>query len=306
MMKASTPFDDIALYILVAELKSFSAVGRRMGLPASSIMRRMDGLERSLGAKLISRSTRQLGLTEAGELFIERAKLIMANFAEARDLVHNLDAEPRGTLRIDASNAFGRRHVVPVVQQMLGEYPAIRINLSLNDEHIDLISEGVDIAIRIGVLPDSNLLATKLAPLRRVVCATPEYLNRFGRPETPEDLDSHVCLTHLNCNSSALNWRFMYDGEIRSFPVKGRFAVNNVEALVEMVLQGAGIAHLPTWLIHEDLVAGRLVPLLDTHSIPENLRGGVYAVRTASRTMPVKVGEFLARLRARLEAIPVH
>jgi len=263
----------LTLFATVVEAGGFTEAGRRIGLTASSVARRMDNLEASLGARLLTRTTRHITLTEAGAAFHERASRIAADLAEARALVAGLDAEPRGTLRIDVPVAFGRLHVAPLLGELLAHHPALHVDLSLTDRHIDLAEEGVDVAVRLGLLPDSGLVAAKLAPLRRVACASPSYLDRRGCPAAPADLAGHDCLVMQHCTGAARSWYFMEDGKLRPAAVGSRMRVNNAEVLVGAAVRGLGIAHLPTWLVHKEIASGELVPVLEGFEAPEAEQG---------------------------------
>jgi len=298
-LKAASTLDDIELFVAVIAAGSFSEAGRRLGLTASSVARRMDELEAELGTRLLTRSTRRLGLTEAGTIFHERAARISAELAEAKAVIAGLDDEPRGTLRIDASVAFGSRHVAPTLGELVARHPQLSVELSVNDSHIDMVESGVDLAIRLGILPDSGLVASKLAPLRRAVVGSPDYLSSNGRPETPNDLLRHECLVMQNCAGASRSWHFRDGRNLKPVAVKGRVKANNAEALVATAIAGAGLAHLPTWLVYQEITAGSLIPLLGSYEALDEDQGGIYAVRPAARTPSAKLRVFVDLLRAR-------
>lgn len=298
-MKPTSTLDDVELFVTVVASSSLSEAGRRLGLTPSSVARRMDDLEAELGVRLLTRTTRRLGLTEAGAAFHERAARVAADLAEAKAMVAGFDAEPRGTLRVDASVAFGSRHIAPVLGQLAARFPDLCVELTLNDRHVDLVHEGVDLAIRLGILPDSGVVAGKLAPLRRVVVASPDYLARRGIPDRPEALADHECLV-MHCASAARSWHFVAAGRgLRTYAVSGRVRTNNAEALVAAAVGGAGLAHLPTWLVHEHVQAGRLIPLLQAFEASSAEQGGIYTVRPAARVSSAKVQAFNELLRER-------
>ena len=175
--------DAIRTFVEVATERSFTAVAKRRDVAVSSVTRKIDALEAELGVKLLARSSRSLVLTDAGEQFLPRARNIVSEMDDAKHGLADLHADPRGLLTVTAPAAFGRRHVVPAIAEFLERYPSIEIDLHLSDERVDLMTQRVDVAIRIGLLPDSDLVATRLAPSRRLACASPDYLTRHGRPE---------------------------------------------------------------------------------------------------------------------------
>jgi len=186
----------MGLFVEVVAAGSFSEAGRRRGLAASSVTRSINALEDQLGVRLLNRSTRKLSLTEAGRLYHERSRRIIAEVEDARLSVSQLEAAPRGTLRMNVPVAFGRLHVAPALPTFLARYPGLQVDLSMTDGFIDLVEEGVDLAVRIGELEDSSLIARRLAPNRRVICASPDYLRQAGVPRVPEDLRTHNCLIY--------------------------------------------------------------------------------------------------------------
>ena len=186
----------------------------------------------------------------------------MAELAEAKDAVTSLSAEPRGVLTVTAPSPFGRRHVVPAVASFLSRYPRLEIDLHVSDEIIDLVQQRVDVAVRIGVLPNSDLLATRLAPQRRVACASPEYLKRCGAPGRPEDLLNHNCLTVRSAPSRVGWWSFAGVNRGKPLAVHGSLRSDESDALLQAALRGVGIAHLATWMVAQEIAAGRLVLLM--------------------------------------------
>lgn len=284
---------------------SFSAAGRELGLAPSSVARGIAALEDDLGIRLLNRTTRKLNLTEAGQLYLERAKRILAEVEEARLSVTQLEADPRGTLRLNLPTAFGRAHVVPMLSDFLRQYPELSLDLSLTDAFVDLVEEGIDLAIRIGELQDSSLVARKLAPNIRVLCASPAYFKRAGRPSAPDQLRNHSCLIYKRGNDRPV-WHFRApDGEIEDVQVAGHFQTNNTEALVTMGLEGQGLMVVPTWLVGTDIVEGRLKTVLDDYTVsPTALDTGIYAVFPYNRHLSPKVRAFVDALVARFTPTP--
>jgi DNA-binding transcriptional LysR family regulator len=303
-MKTTSTLDDVELFTIVVAAGNFSEAGRRVGLTASSVARRISDLEGELGTVLLTRTTRRMGLTEAGSLFYARAARITSELVEAKAEVSGLDAVPRGKLRVSLSNSFGSRHVASVLGDLTIRYPELSIDLNLDDAYVDLVQTRTHVAIRLGRLPDSSLVATKLAPQRRVVVGSPAYFARRAIPQFPEDLAGHDCLVIRNC--PARSWHFIdpKEGGARLYPVNGRVTANAGEPLIAAALAGAGIAHLPTWMVYEYVKAGSLIPVLKPFYAGEETHGAIYAVRPASAAAPAKVKVFVQLLRERFGQPP--
>jgi DNA-binding transcriptional LysR family regulator len=277
-------------FVRVAETHSFSEAARRMRTSKSLVSRQVAALETELGARLLNRTTRALTLTEVGHGYFQRASQILAEVADANLSVSQLQAAPRGRLRVDAPISFGVLHLIPAISGFLCRCPDVDIELSLNDRYIDLIDEGVDLAIRIGRLADSSLVARKLATARRILCASPAYLAAFGTPATPSDLKGHRCLGYTNI-ASTREWLF-HDRDGRPWPVdvEGRLRVNNGDALRAAALRGIGIVSLPSFIVGGDLQTGTLVSLLADY-IPQDF--AIHAVYPHSRHLSPKVRAFV-------------
>lgn len=273
----------------VVDSSSFSAAGRQLGMAPSSVARAVSALEDELGVRLLNRSTRKLSLTEAGRLYHEHSRRILADVEEARLSVTALEAAPRGMLRLNVPVSFGRVHVAPALPAFLSTYPAIRIDLEMTDAFVDLVEEGVDLAIRIGELQDSNLVARRLAPNRRVICASPGYLERAGVPQAPEDLSQHDCLIYKRHQNRAV-WRLRAAGQIHEIEVSGSLQANNADALHAVALGGLGLAILPCWLVGPDIQQGALEIVLPGYQVsPAALDTHIFAVFPHSRHLSPKV-----------------
>lgn len=295
----------IRAFVRSVDLGSFSRAAREEGVKVSTVSRYVSALEADLGAALLNRSTRRLHLTEAGATFYERAAQILSDVEEARSATISLNARPQGLLRINIPGAFGRRHVIPHLRDFLAAYPDIRIDATLTDATVDLIETGADVAVRIGALADSTLVARRLAPHRRALVASADYLASRPPLDTPEQLARHDCLLFALQPASA--WYFR-PGNAAAAPleikVAGRLRANDSEALLDAALAGLGIALLPTWLIGEDLRAGRLVtPLPEWEWLiapgPERAIWGVYPPK---KVLSPKVKAFLDFLSQRFGA----
>ena len=279
----------------VAALGSFSAAARTLGMSQPMVTKHVAALERHLGARLFQRTTRRLTLTEAGTRYRASAERILAEIDEAEREVSATSTELTGTLRLNLPLAFGIREVVPALTDFAALYPALTIDIGLSDRLVDLVEEDWDLAIRIGRLSDSSLVARKLAPIRTMLCAAPAYLARHGAPRTAADLRDHNCLGYtLPTPASAERWTFGREGDV-VVPVAGTFRANNGDALREAAVAGIGIIYQPLFILRDDLVAGRLVPLaLD---VPAFDFANVHAVHAASHHVPAKIrvfGDFLA------------
>ncbi len=251
-------------FVAVAEAQSFSNAARALRIAKSAVSRQVSDLEADLGARLLHRTTRSLSLTEAGRAYFERATRILADLDDANMAVGELQAAPRGRLRISAPMSFGFLHLMPALSDFMARYPEVVVDLAMNDRFVDLVNEGFDVAIRIGTLPDSSLIARQLAPARRVICASPAYLSAHGAPRAPNDLTAHVCLFNSNLRS-AREWRFVSpDGAPLPVTVNGPLSVDNGDALRVAALRGLGLANLPTFIVGADLQSGALATVLDS------------------------------------------
>ena len=288
----------MAIFARVAEAKSFSEAARRLGLSKSMVSKEVAKLERSLGARLLNRTTRKLSLTEIGAAFYEHCARMMQEAEEGELLVGRLHREPRGVLKVTAPVAFGTLHVAPALPEFLARYPDVSIDLTISDRLFDLADEGYDLAIRIAREPPPNVVARPLAPINRVVCATPGYFAKHGEPQTPEDLKGHNCLVYTHANPD-LAWRFRApDGEV-TVPVRGNLTLNDDEALSQAVLGGLGISLLPTFIVGKDLQAGRLQAVLRRYVPSER---NVHALYLPNRHLSTKVRVFIDFLLERFAA----
>ncbi len=282
-------FSAIPIFVAVVEQQGFSNAAKVLGISKSAVSKRINLLEQHLGVKLLQRTTRKISLTEAGKHYFEHAQLAHKAAKDAEDAVTQLQGEPQGRLRINAPMSFGRLHLAPLIPKFLARYPKISMDLVMDDKQVDLVGGGFEVAIRAGVLPDSNLIARKLAPLNSIICASPEYVKKQSPPSTPEQLKSHNCL--LYSYSNRLNsWTFTHKNKSHIIEVSGNYQVNNSEALREAVLQGMGIARLPTFVAGPDIEAGKLVQLLPEYKMPTIT---IYALFLERQYMPAKVRVFL-------------
>lgn len=254
---------EMMIFARAVEEGSFSAAARDLDLTPSAVSKQIRRLEDRLGARLFNRTTRRISLTEAGQAYYERCARIIQEIEEAEDAITALNENPRGRLRVAATVSFGRMEILPRINQYLERYPDINMEFELTDHHVDLVEEGIDVAIQWREqMEDPSLIARKLCVNRRIICAAPSYLERHGVPRTPEELLEHNCLT-LSEMELFNDWEFE-DAERgrRVLHVSGNFRANNVDALYQAALSGAGLARMSSWLVVPDIRAGRLVPVL--------------------------------------------
>jgi DNA-binding transcriptional LysR family regulator len=281
----------LEVFAKVAAVGSLSGAARAMGLSQTMVTKHIASLEARLGAKLFHRTTRRLSITEAGRSYLESSERILSDMEAAEAAIAADRVEPRGLLRVNVPVVFGTRQIAPLLADFAERYPNVTIELGLNDRLVDLAEEGWDLAIRIGKLRDSSMVARRLAPSRMVVCAAPSYLARHGTPRNVGDLASHNCLGYtLSQQASAAEWLFGKQGDIR-VQVKGNLRANNGDALRAATLAGLGVARQPTFIVADDLRAGTLVALpLDQ---PEIQTTAVHAVYLPDRRPPAKVRAFI-------------
>jgi DNA-binding transcriptional LysR family regulator len=289
------------LFLRVVERGSLSAAGRELTLSPAAVSNHVRALEDWLGVRLLNRTTRQLTLTEAGETFRERCETILAEVADAEAAAASLQAEPRGVLRVNAPIAFGARHLGPVIAAYLDRYSEMALNLVLNDRVVDLIEEGFDMAIRIGDLADSELVARRLSPCRYVVCAAPHYLKHRGEPQHPAELSDHDCLEY-SLRAPSGRWVFTGpDGEDVAVAIAGRLRATNGDLLRSAAVQGMGIILAPTFIVGDDLKDGTLRQVLAKYSVKP---AAIFAVYPGGRYPSPKLRSFVDFLADRFGAQP--
>lgn len=278
-----------AVFTKVVETGGFSAAARELNMSKSAVSKHVAKLEDHLGVRLLNRTTRKLSPTEVGANFYERARRIVQDVEETKQAVSALHAEPRGTLRLNVPMSFGYAHIAPALPDFLARYPDINIDMVLNDRVVDLLDEGFDIAIRIARMPDSSLIARKLAPFHLALCATPDYWKKHGIPKCPSELKDHNCLIYsylLNRNE----WFFQGPEGGISVKVSGNISANNGDALRAAALKGAGLFLSPTFIVNDDLRHGRLQSVLDQFTKTDL---AIYAVYPHNRYLSAKVRAFV-------------
>ncbi|MGB8712906.1 MAG: LysR family transcriptional regulator [Onishia taeanensis] len=297
-MSNSVTLVALRLFVRVATSGSFAEAARHFGLPASSVSRRIAGLEKALGHRLLYRHTRAVRLTEVGEGYLQQVREALESLDMASEQVSGAASHPQGLLRVNAPVAFGRLHVAPLLASFQARYPDIEIELTLTDAFVDPVQEGADIVIRIGALEDSSLVARELATQRFVACAAPGYLAAHGEPQSPDDLPAHNCLVYKGTRG-VQPWYFRAASTtpFQVVEARGNLRSNNAESLVEAALQGQGIVLFPTWLLQQYLKAGSLVPVLnDWEAAGEPTLQGIHAIYPENRLRSSKVSAFLDHL----------
>ena len=288
-------------FVRAVELGGFSPAARELCLSPSAVSKLVTRLEDRLGVQLMVRTTRRLALTPEGEAFFQRSQRILAEMEEAESEVSQFRRSPRGLLRMHTGVAFGLHQLARVLPEFLDHYPEIRLDLTVTDREVDLVEEGVDLAIRMGPLAESSLHARRICDLERVICAAPRYLKRHGTPRTPDDLARHNCIW-ITTLAALRRWPFDTPDGQRLVEVSGNVVANNAETMLQLALMGVGIVRLVDALVGEPIGKGELVPILtDCHHVePVPL----YAVYPHGRQRSPKVTAMVNFLVARFRAAP--
>jgi DNA-binding transcriptional LysR family regulator len=293
---------DLSLFLRVLDLGSISAAARSLDLSVAVASQRLKRLERDLGVRLLHRTTRQLHATPEGTALAEQGRALVEDLEALTGGLRQGATEVTGTLRVTMSASFGRQYVSPLLPEFLALHPRVKLSVNLNDQMLDLVASGFDLAIRVGALGDSGLVARKLAANQRVLCASPDYLRRHGTLRTPADLAEHECLLLVGSQGRQDVWHFGdgKGGEIAQ-RVQGRFESNLGELLRDAVVAGLGIALHSVWHVHEELRTHRLQVVLPDYPIAET---GIYAVMPQRRLVPPRVRAFADFLAERLGEVP--
>lgn len=293
-------FGDVLAFVRVADTGSFTQAAEKLGITRSAVGKSIARIETNLATRLIHRTTRSVSLTEEGKLFYEHALRILCEVDDAEATLAERNQIPKGRLRLDIPTAFGRLHVLPILQRYLGEWPELEADVTFSDDYCDLVSDGIDIAVRIGGPTDSGLIRQVLAPHHFITCATPAYLKQHGIPKNIADLQNHKKIVFTYANAS-VPWRYQVDGNIRDIVVQGNLKLNNTEAIRDAALDNLGIVQLGAFLVGEDIKQGRLVPLLQELRREEMPITAVYPTR---RHVSPKVRKFVEMLRKEWSVCP--
>ena len=286
-------FRQISTFVEVVAKGSLSAAARAEGIAPAMIGRRLDALEARLGVKLLQRTTRKLVLTNEGTAFLEDCQRILAELEDAESAVSERSARATGHLLVSAPAGFGRQHVAPLLPSFLAEHRDVTINLNINDRVVDVVGEGIDVAIRIASLSDSSLVGVKLAANRRVLVGAPAYFKRNGVPKTLADLARHNCLA-ISSEGSQRGWTFLDNGKPVTLKVAGTMTCNDGQVLHDWALCGKGLAWRSMWEVGAEIAAGKLRTVLDQYEAPGN---DIYAVFAQRRHLPLRIRAFVDFLR---------
>ncbi len=290
---------DLSLFVSVADMGSFNKAAHQVGLSTPALSKRISKLEQSLGVQLIHRTTRRLSLTEAGENLYQHAKNIEGQVNDAIDSVSAFSQGLSGNIRMSVPTISGELLLAEAIAVFCQKYPNITVDMRLENDFVDLIGEGLDLAIRTGALEDSSLIAKPLIQSNWVVCCSPSYLEIHGEPQNLEALKEHNCLAYTYQAKGSFDWRFTKNGKEESVRISGNLATNNAQALRKAALAGFGIVYVPRCCVYEDIQKGSLVPIL-THYKPREL--GVYAIYPFTKYLPEKLKRLIEHLKQAYQA----
>ncbi|MBL1275353.1 MAG: LysR family transcriptional regulator [Ectothiorhodospiraceae bacterium] len=291
----------LTVFLEVMRHLSFTEVANARGIAPSSVSRSIASLEKELGLRLFQRSTRKLAPTEAGLLYFERISPLLEALQSAHQMAADIDEAPRGVLRVSAAVVFGEQHIVPLLPELAEQYPLLDIELILSDSYLDLIDQRIDVAIRLGSLNDSSLIAHRLAKINFFVVASPRYITKQGDPDSPKQLLEHNCLLFPRMDYS-LNWVFKNTaGVLDDIPIKGRYLITHSHAIKTCTLAGMGISLLPDWLVSREIKEGRLIRLFSKYDVTAtDYKSSVWLVYPSREYLPLKVRVFNEYIKANL------
>ncbi len=294
-------YNEMLVFAHVVDLGSFSAAARELELTPSAVSKLISRLEDRLSVRLFQRTTRRLRLTDEGAVFFESARAILNDIEQAELQVTALQSKVTGTLNLTAISVFARTQLCQLLPEFMAQHPELRVELSLTERHVDLVSERIDLAILISEeVLDQSLISRKLATNRRVICASPEYIERHGAPQSPEDLLKHNCLTHSSIHHFN-DWEFRDGGDVRVLSITGNFRTNSASALHEAVKAGIGIARLATFVTQPSLESGELVPLLTEYTHDSS---SILAVYPHRQYLSIRVRAFIDFLIGKFTPVP--
>lgn len=285
---------ELDFFCTLVRLGSLVATARELNLTPPAVSRRLAQLEERLGVRLFNRSTRRIGLTSEGEVYYAHARRILSDIAEMERLVSSSRAAPKGLLRVNAPLGFGRTYIGPAISVFSRQYPEVDVQLQLSDRPINLPDEATDVVIRFGEIPDSRLIAKKIASNRRLLCASPAYLREAGRPALPQDLARHQCIVLRQNEVAYGSWRLSRGKQTESVKVHGRLSTNDGEVALNWALEGQGILMRAEWDVAKYLRSGRLEQVLADYDTPP---ADVYAVYPERLNLSAKVARFVEHLR---------
>ncbi len=288
-------WEGVTEFVAVAEAESFTAAAKRLGISTAQVSRQVSALETRLSAKLFYRTTRKVSVSEAGNIYYQHCRQLLDGLDEAERAITNLQSTPTGKLKITAPVTYGERTIAPLVNSFVAKYPELEVRLHLTNQTLDLIDEGYDLAIRLGKLDDSTMMAKRLASRTQYVCASPDYLATHGVPHSLSELEQHNCL-----QGTLDYWRFQEKRKARNVKVKGNIRCNSGRALVDAALKGIGIVQLPDYYVLRFIESGQLVSLLEHLREPDD---GIWALYPHNRHLSPKVRMLIDYLGEALESV---
>jgi len=289
--------ETLELFIDVMRQRNFTEIARKRDLAPSSVSRTITGLEEELGVKLFQRSTRKLAPTEAAIIYYQRISSIVSELESAKQMATDITEEPRGTLRVTASVTYGQMFIVPHLPELEKLYGSLSIELMLTDTWMDLIENRIDVAVRLGSLPDSTYITKKLSKMEFYICASQKYIENHGKPRALQEIKNHNCLLFPRTGHS-LDWLFRNeDGHITDIPVSGKYLITNSQAIKQCAISGMGLALLPDWLINEEIKSGKLVRLFEHYDVSAtDYNSAVWLLYPSRDYVPLKVRVFMDHL----------
>jgi len=286
-------WEGVSEFVAVTEAESFTKASQRLGISTAQVSRQISALETRLASKLFHRTTRKVSVTEVGRIYYQHCRQVLDGLEEAERAITNLQTSPRGLLKITAPVTYGEMTIAPLINNFAALYPELEVKLNLTNQKLDLVDEGYDLAIRLGHLEDSSMMAKKLSSRTQYVCASPSYISTYGIPHSLSELDQHNCLI-----GTMDYWRFQENGKARNVRVKGSLSCNSGHALVDAAIKGIGIVQLPDYYVQPFIEAGELTPLLEQNRQPEE---GIWALYPQNRHLSPKVRMLLDHLTTGLK-----
>ena len=284
--------DSLFIFVQAARYLSFSEAARQIGMSPSAVSRAVQRLEERLDTRLLNRTTRSLSLTDDGARFYASSRQILSDLEETERSLSRARSTPSGVLRINLVPSMARMHIVPALPDFLAQYPELKLDISLSDRRVDLIEDGIDAVVRIGMSPNSNLVMNTICMAKEVVCASPDYLKKHGVPKTPEDLQQHICINHVVPQTGRVrDWRFQRAGDAFTIEVSGPLTIDHAETATAAAISGLGIIQLYNFVVGEATASGQLVPLLTDYAPSSVPIAIVYAQK---RYLSAKVTAFIA------------
>ncbi|WP_440875766.1 LysR family transcriptional regulator [Thalassotalea sp. PLHSN55] len=286
--------NELSLFALVVEAQSFNKAAEIAGISTPALSKKITKLEQSLGVQLLHRTTRRLNLTEAGNVLYQHAKSINKQVSEAVSAVSNFSEDIQGTVKMTVPTISGELLLAEIIAEFCQLHPKVNVDMRLENEFVDLVKEGLDLAVRTGVLEDSSLIAKPLITSNWIVCCAPSYIAKHGSPTTVEQLSKHNCLAYTYQTAGAYDWHFTKAGKKQVIKISGNFAANNALALRKAALAGYGIIYVPRCSVYEDMQQGRLVPILTDYKARSL---GIYAVYPYTRHHPEKIKRLIEHMK---------